>query len=118
MKHKETTDLAFKQLDMISKSLHDTAKKFKTIYAPINLVKKTVNLGKIKISLSKESEQVKEFFIMFNTLLDSIVIQAQKDANELGTGHVSLDLFDSYIDIIKGSFKEGITEEKTKSKKS
>lgn len=108
MKPQETKDLVFKQLDMIYNAVEDAAKQFKTKIIPTNLIEKAINIGKIDISKLKKGSESKGFFVEYNKMLDALLTQCKKDAEDMSTTKIPLLLFESHIDVIKSSFTAGL----------
>lgn len=113
MDNQGTKDLVFNQLDMIYKSVENTAKQFEVSAVPINLIEMTVTKGKINLTSKqrrKSSEQEITFYTEYNKLLDELIKQCNNDALEMGTTKIPLSLFESHIDVIKSAFEGAITK--------
>jgi hypothetical protein len=108
MNNQTTQGLVFKQLDLITESIHKTAKEWEITNIPTNTIEMTVTKGYIDVKKlprkDRRNENIMKFFTEYNTLIDSIIAQSKKDASEMGTNSIPLELFDSYIDIVKGAF--------------
>jgi hypothetical protein len=112
MTNNETTDLVFKQLDMITESIHHTAKEWGITSIPVNTIEMTVTKGKVDTQkgLSRKERRkgnVGQFFDEYNKLLDALINQCKDAALEMDSNKIPLELFDSYIDVIKSSFIAG-----------
>lgn len=103
MDNNETTDLIFKQLDLISDSIYENIKIWKTKVIPTNLIKMVVSKGLIDVD-KVDGEKEKVFFGEYNKLLTLLIDQCEKDASEMGVTHIPIELFDSHIDIVKSAF--------------
>jgi len=108
MDNNETTELVFKQLDLIEKSIKDTIKLWNTKLVPTNLIQKTVKKG--MIDLDKADEDLKEFFTQYNNMLKLLIDQCKKDAEEMGVTQIPMELFSAHIDVIKSSFMAAAKE--------
>ena len=99
MDNNETTELVFKQLDLIEDSVQNIINLWEVTMVPTNL-----------IDLNKAHENDKEFFKQYNNTLQLLIDQCKKDAEEMGVTQIPMELFSSHIDLIKSSFKKAAKE--------
>lgn len=103
-----TIDIVFNQLDLIEKSIKKSIKLWNTKLVPINLIKKTVKKG--MINLDKAHGNDKLFFTQYNNMLQLLIDQCKKDAEEMEVTQIPMLLFSAHIDVIKSSFQKAAQE--------
>lgn len=105
MDNKETTRLVIKQLDLMTKSVKDTARQFKTTTIPIKMLTKVINIAKIDIDKT-ESKDFIGFFTQFNLLLDSLLDQCKGNAEDMEVTYIPVVLFESHVGFLKRIMKD------------